>query len=141
PWLLAGVALALACVAARRRARLVAGVAFAFWLVSGLLGLLMLYLWLGTAHEFAWANRNLLLASPLALLGLPGALRRLRGRASGPLMQRTMPLLAGLALLATLMSWLEPGAQDNARWIALLLPLHVGLWLALRRASASAPGA
>ena len=29
-------------------------------------------------------------------------------------------------------SWLEAGAQDNARWIALMLPVHVGLWAGLR---------
>ena len=136
PWLLAGIALAAALIAARRT-RFVAGFAFAFWLVSGLLGLLMLYLWLGTAHEFAWANRNLLLVSPLALLALPGAVRLLRGRASGPLMQRMLPLLATLALVAMFASWLEPGAQANARWIALLLPLHLGLGAALRRRGAA----
>ncbi|HEY4581786.1 MAG TPA: DUF4105 domain-containing protein [Lysobacter sp.] len=141
PWALAGIALALACIASRRRARLVGAAALAFWLASGLLGLLMLYLWLGTAHQFAWANRNLLLASPLALLALPGALRMLRGRDAGALMRRVTPLLAGMAVAAMFASWLEPAAQDNARWIALLLPVHLGLWAALRGRATTAEAA
>ena len=42
------------------------------WAVCTLLGLLMLFIWFGTAHRAGWANQNLLLLNPLCLLLLPG---------------------------------------------------------------------
>ncbi|MGY3265280.1 hypothetical protein [Lysobacter sp. HA35] len=133
PWLAVGLILgALLGTAGPHRPRPVAAFALVFWTLAGVVGALMLFLWLGTVHEFAWANRNLLLLNPLAWLGLPGAWRVLRGRASGALLQRVLPVLAGLAVLAMFSLWLESGAQDNARWIALLMPIHVGLWAGLR---------
>ena len=133
PWLIAGLVVGLVLAATGpRRARPVAAFALAFWLLCGVLGLLMLFLWFGTVHEFGWANRNLLLFDPLALLGLPGAWRVLRGRAAGTLMLRLLPVLAGLALAAVFLLWLDFGAQANARWVALMLPVHAGLWLGLR---------
>ncbi|WP_133499533.1 DUF4105 domain-containing protein [Cognatilysobacter terrigena] len=133
PWLAAGLVLGvLLATTGARRPRLVAALALPFWMLAGLIGALMLFLWLGTVHEFAWANRNLLLLNPLAWLAVPGAWRVLRGRGSGALMQKALPVLAGLALIAMFASWLESGAQDNLRWIALLLPTHLGLWAGLR---------
>ncbi|WP_240318592.1 DUF4105 domain-containing protein [Lysobacter sp. TY2-98] len=133
PWLLVGlVAGALLATVGPRRPRVAAAFALAFWTVAGLLGAVMLFLWAGTVHEFAWANRNLLMLNPLAWLALPGAWRVLRGRGSGLLMQKMLPALAGLALIAMFASWLESGAQDNVHWIALLLPIHLGLWAGLR---------
>ncbi|GAB6195224.1 DUF4105 domain-containing protein [Lysobacter xanthus] len=135
PWFLAGLAVAAALAGiGARRPRVVAVVAIAFWTLATVLGALMLFLWAGTAHEFAWANRNVLVACPLAALALPGAWRVLRGRPPGRLFRRMLPLLAGLALLAMFFVWLDPADQDNARWVALLLPVHVGLWAGLRGA-------
>jgi hypothetical protein len=135
PWLAAGMLAGLAlALAGPRRRRALAASALALWLLCGVLGLLMLFLWFGTVHQFAWANRNLLLFDPLALLGLAGAWRVARGRAPGRLMPRLLPVLAGLALVAVFLLWLDFAAQANARWIALMLPLHVGLWLGLRTA-------
>lgn len=133
PWFMAGVLVAIVLAAVGvRRPRPVAAFALAFWAACGLIGLLMLFLWFGTVHRFAWANRNLLLVDPLAILALAGAWRVLGGRAAGTLMPRLLPVLAGLAALALFAFWLDFGGQDNARWIALLLPIHVGLWLGLR---------
>ena len=42
---------------------------------AALLGLLMLFIWFGTAHRAGWANQNLLLFNPLCLLLLPGGWR------------------------------------------------------------------
>jgi hypothetical protein len=141
PWFAAGLALALVIAwAGARRPRPVAAFAAVFWVVTGLVGLLMLYLWLGTAHQFGWANRNLLLFDPLALLGLAGVWRVLRQRPPGRLMPRLLPVLAALALLSAFVLWLDPAAQDNARWVALLLPIHVGLWAGLRRADMKSMG-
>jgi hypothetical protein len=133
PWLAAGLLAGLALAAAgARRPRPVAAFALVFWTLCGLVGLLMLFLWFGTVHEFGWANRNLLLFDPLALLGLAGAWRVLRGRAPGRLLPRLLPMLAGLAMVAVFLLWLDFGAQSNARWIALMLPIHAGLWFGLR---------
>lgn len=133
PWFVVGMALAVAAgVLGHRRPRSTAAFALVFWAVSGLLGMLMLYLWLGTVHVFAWANHNLLLMSPLAWLLLPGGWRLARGRAAGMFFDRMLwvPVLLGLAALFT--SWLSYDAQVHGRWIALLLPLHIGLLAGLR---------
>lgn len=136
PWLAAGIALGLAAAWSGRRApRATAGVAMAFWSLAGLLGVVMLYLWLGTTHVFGWSNHNLLLLTPLAWALLPGGWRLLRGRAPGPVFGAGLVLMAGLAAAALFLSWLSMAPQDNARWIALLLPLHLGLWAAFHPAT------
>jgi hypothetical protein len=133
PWLLAGVGLAFAIAAlVHRHARIVAGAALAFWTLGGVLGVLMLYLWLGTAHVFGWANHNLLLLSPLMLLLLPGGWRALRGRDGGRLFDIVLAVVAAMAAVAMFLSWLSMSPQDNGRWIALLLPIHLALWAGLR---------
>ena len=45
-------------------------------------GYLMLFVWLGTEHWAGWANRNLLLLSPLCLGLLPAASKALIERAA-----------------------------------------------------------
>lgn len=140
PWFVAGMALAVAAaVLGDRRPRATAAFAIVFWTVSGLLGALMLYLWLGTVHVFGWANHNLLLMSPLAWLLLPGAWRILRGRPAGRLFEMVLwvPVLLGLAALFT--TWLSQDAQAHGRWIALLLPLHIGLLAGLRAPPTAPP--
>ena len=134
PWLLAGLALALGIrMLGRSRPALLAGLALPFWTVAGALGLLMLFLWGFTDHRFAWANQNLLLLPPIALLLLPGGWRLARGRPAGRLfgwLAWTMVALAAAALSVYVLS-LQP--QRNAHWIALLLPVHVALAWALAR--------
>ena len=125
PWLLAGVALgALVLVLARRAPRLLAGAALAFWLGCGLLGLVLVLGWASTAHHAMWANRNLLLLSPLCLLLLPGGWTLLRGRLPSPRFRALLVAVAVLALLACLPLWLQALPQRNGAWIALLLPIH-----------------
>lgn len=132
PWLAAGLVLGIAAAWAGRRAtRATAGVALVAWAVMGLLGTLLLYIWLGTAHVFGWTNHNLLLLNPAAWLLLPGAWRLLRGLAPGRLFGPGLALVAALAVAGLFLSWLSAAPQDNARWIALLLPLHLGLWAGL----------
>ncbi|HET6435070.1 MAG TPA: hypothetical protein VFG18_05125, partial [Xanthomonadaceae bacterium] len=100
---------------------------------AGLLGALLLFLWFGTAHRAAWANQNLLLLDPLCLLLLPGGWRLARGRAAGAWFGRLLQAVLAAAVVAWLLRWLPVFPyQDNARWIALLLPLHAALLLALR---------
>ena len=133
PWALAGIAMAAGVLALRRRPRLLAGLALPLWLLCGLAGALMAFLWLGTAHQAGWANRNLFLLSPLCLLLLPGAIALLRGRVPGRFFRVVLAAVAALALLGWILQWLSLQPQYNLPWIGLLLPLHVALALALGR--------
>ena len=138
PWLLWGVALGLAAwQLARRAPRTVAVIAMGYWTVSALLGLLMAYIWIFTAHDFGWANRNLLLFNPLALLLLPGAWQVVRGRAAGRWFARLLAAVLACACVAVFLYWLPLQPQRNAHWIALLLPIHAGLLLAFTRGRAT----
>ncbi|WP_125076532.1 DUF4105 domain-containing protein [Pseudoxanthomonas sp. SGT-18] len=133
PWLLAGLAGAVAILALRRRPRALAAFAAPLWLLCGIGGALMAFIWLGTAHEAGWANRNLFLLDPLCLLLLPGAFALLRGRVPGRLFRALPWGVAAIACLGWVLQWLSLQAQSNQPWIALLLPLHLALALALGR--------
>jgi hypothetical protein len=134
PWALAGVLLAGAIVALGRwRPRVLAGLALPFWLLCGALGLLMAFLWCCTAHWAGWGNHNLLLYGPLPLLAVPGAWAIARGRAPGRVFRGALVAIAAAAAVALLLH-LATGAQDNLRWIALLLPVHAAFLLAWRPA-------
>lgn len=135
PWLLAGLSLAAAIFAARHRPRLLAGFALPLWLLCGLAGALLVFLWGFTAHQAGWANRNLFLLSPLCLLLLPGAIALLRRRAPGRLFRPLLWAMAAIAMLGWILQWLSLQPQYNLSWIALLLPVHVALALALGRRS------
>src|SRR5690606_9242687 len=134
PCLVPGLALAAGAhsLGTRSRPRL-AAVALAFWTVCGVPGLVMLFLWLGTEHRFAWANRNLLLCSPLCALLLPGGWRIARGRAAGSLFPALAWLVAVGAIVALFLNWLPVQPQRNAHWIALLLPIHIVLAVRLAK--------
>ena len=133
PWLLSGLAAGLALLLLGRFVpRGLATTAIAIWAVCTLLGLLMLFIWFGTAHRAGWANQNLLLLNPLCLLLLPGGWRRLRGRDAGRVFDRMLGVIAICAVVAWIMRWLPFPEQDNTHWIALLLPIHLALWSALR---------
>ena len=135
PWLLAGLSLAAAIFAARHRPRLLAGFALPLWLLCGLAGALLVFLWGFTAHQAGWANRNLFLLSPLCLLLLPGAIALLRRRVPGRLFRPLLWAVAAIAMLGWILQWLSLQPQYNLSWIALLLPVHVALALALGRRS------
>jgi hypothetical protein len=103
-------------------------------LMLGLSGLLLIALWTLTEHVSAWRNENLLLLNPLCLLLLPtwfGALRR--NWQPSRFAQRTALAIAGLAGLALFLKVFPAFAQDNRLWIALLLPVHVALAMAIVR--------
>lgn len=135
-WTLAGIVIGLALwLVGRRRPRLAAGVAFGFWLLCGLLGALMLFLWLGTAHWAGWRNHNLLLANPLAWLLLPGAWALLRGRPPARAWRWLLIAVTAVAALALPLSWIGIDAQANTMWIGLLLPVQLAfaaLWARAR---------
>lgn len=126
--LLSGMGLAIAILAiARRRPRLLAAAALVFWMLCGLTGAVMLFVWLGSAHVAGHGNLNLLLLSPLAWLALPGAWALLRGREPSRFFRRLLLVLAGCAALAAFLKLLPFVPQDNLNWLLLLLPVHWAL--------------
>ena len=134
PWLLSGLAVAVTLLLIGRFApRGLAATAFAIWTLCTLLGLLMLFIWFGTAHRAGWANQNLLLFNPLCALLLPGGWRRLRGREGGAWFDSVLSVVVACATFAWIMRWLPFPEQDNTHWIALLLPIHVALRRRFRR--------
>ncbi|KHL57031.1 DUF4105 domain-containing protein [Xanthomonas cannabis] len=133
PWLLAGVLVAAGVLALRRRQRLLAGLALPLWLLCAIGGGLLVYLWGFTAHQSAWANRNLLLVNPLCVLLWFGGIRLQLGRRPGRWFNVLAWLVAAGALVALVIHWLSFQAQDNLQWVMLLLPIHAALAVALRR--------
>ncbi len=127
PWLLVGLAVAGALLAARRQRRAVAAFALPFWLFCGVAGTLLAYLWGFSEHQAAWANRNLLLLNPLMLLLVPGAWSVLRGRSPGRWFTRLLAAVIVLAVASLPLHWLSLQAQFNTQWIVLLLPIHLAL--------------
>lgn len=121
----------------RRSARMrtaLAGMAALFSGLCGVLGLVLLGLWLGTAHHAAWANENLAVFNPLCLLLVPAwmASRRAGWRPGQFALALAMAvaLIACLALFSKVLPWFR---QANLHWILLLLPVHVALaWTLLQ---------
>ncbi|AOD14500.1 DUF4105 domain-containing protein [Xanthomonas fragariae] len=139
PWLLTGLTVAAGVVAlGRRQQRLLAALALPYWLLCAIGGGLLVYLWGFTAHQAAWANRNLLLVNPLCVVLMVGGVALLRGRRPGRWFDVLRWVVAAAALLALLIHWLSFQAQDNLHWVLLLLPIHAALAIALRRRDLSA---
>lgn len=136
PWALAGLAIAAALAwIGERSPRVLAVAALPLWAVLGLVGAVLLYAWVDTGHNYIWANRNLLLFNPLCLLLWFGGWRALRGRETGPVFVWLTGLVALCALAALFLYWLPVYPQRNAHWIALWLPIQVGLWAGFRKAA------
>jgi hypothetical protein len=134
PWLLCGLVVAAGVLALRNRPRLLAGMALPLWLLCTIAGGLLVFLWGFSTHYAAWANRNLLLLSPLCLLLLPGAISLLRRRVPGRMFRIVLWLVAVQAVAALVLHWLSLQAQYNVQWIVLLLPVHAALaWVLGRR--------
>ncbi|MEO8366403.1 MAG: DUF4105 domain-containing protein [Pseudoxanthomonas sp.] len=128
PWLLAGLSVAAAILlTARRRPRVVAALALPLWLVCGVVGAVLVFLWGFTEHHAAWANRNLLLFNPLCLLLIPGAVTLLRKRTPGAWFRWLLVIVVAAAAGAWMALWLSTNPQVNHAWVALLLPVHAAL--------------
>ncbi len=141
PYALSGFALAIAILStARRRPRAVVAFALPFWLLCALLGAVLLFLWGFTEHWAGWRNANVLLLSPLCAALVPGAWRILRGREPGRVFRWLLAVIAAGAALSLFVYWLPTQPQQNLRWIALLLPVHLALSLAWRPQRSLAAG-
>jgi hypothetical protein len=57
----------------------------------------------------------------------------MRGRVPGPWFRHALLVPVVLAVIALFVHWLPAVPQRNGHWIALLLPLHVGLLVGFRR--------
>jgi hypothetical protein len=136
-WLLLSAGLVLAVLLARalrgpRAARWLA----LWWGLSGLVGVGLLLLWLGTAHEAAWANRNLLLFNPLGLLlALACLFLHRQGRAPQESRLRLFGGgLLGLSLFGLVLAHMPVYPQQQLDWMGLVLPLQLATaWALLRR--------
>lgn len=127
-WGLSGIAFAIAIGwLGRRQPRALGAMTLVFWMLSGAIGAVLLFLWFGTAHVMGWANHNLFLLNPLAWLALPGAVRMLRGRAPGRWTVLVTQAIAACAGLGLLLRWVSAQPQANLHWIALLLPVHAAI--------------
>jgi len=118
-------------LAARRRvARIAFGVLVALVsLALGLLGCAFLVFWIATDHGVAYRNANLFQCSPFALAMAAVAVAFACTRRGS---ERALYALSG-ALLASsgiglVFAVLRVTRQDNACFIALLLPLWLGVW-------------
>jgi hypothetical protein len=118
-----GALLAFAFIAAQRKPTFARALMLTFWCFAGFFGTVMLLLWLFSAHRFAFANENLLLLSPLAVL-LPAlfALReRHHWRNAYVIAVKAVALMAVMAAAFKLLGF---SAQSNMNWLLLILPLH-----------------
>jgi hypothetical protein len=129
---LAAIVLVLRLAMRSRRAAAwgLALLGFLWSLLTGAIGALLVYMWVATRHVFwAW-NENLFVASPLSLLLvilLPVALLRSRGVRRARVLSL---LVAGLGLVALVLS-LIPGGQSSLAVVALFLPVHLAFAWAL----------
>jgi hypothetical protein len=106
-------------------------------LVLGLLGLILLLLWVATNHRATHANANILQAAPWALALVPLGVGLALGRSARAAFL-VAASAAALSLLGLLAKVLPGVSQDNLAFIALLLPVWLGLAFALRRITATA---
>ncbi|MBX3175188.1 MAG: DUF4105 domain-containing protein [Gemmatimonadaceae bacterium] len=125
---------------ARRRTRVPAAVMAAlFYAVSGILGLLLLGMWVGSAHVFWYGNYNLLLFSPLALVA---AVLAPRAILRGELDTLARRIITAVVVMAALTLLLAPMVrQALAGPLLLALPAHLGLAIAIWRHTRPLPPA
>ena len=118
-------------------ARVGLGVLLVGWgLVAGLAGTVLAGLWAFTDHVMAYRNENLFQVNPLAwLLVLPGALALLTPPRAGRWARAAALLVAGIAALGFVLQVLPGLDQVNGPIIALALPVHLGIAVALNATS------
>ncbi len=115
---------------ARRWTRVLHAALGASWLTfTGLLGTILLLMWIGSAHVFWYDNLNLLVVSPLGLVvAVPYALAILRGRLA-PWVRWTLVAVLAQTLLALLLVPLV--SQHLGGPLQMILPVQAMLALAL----------
>lgn len=110
-------------------------------LIVGILGTALAALWLFTNHVYSYYNENLLQANSLSLVlavMIFASLRRRQrtnGSVVGAATERLGLIVAVLALLGFVVQILPVFYQVNGEIIAMMMPAHIGIALALRRRS------
>lgn len=133
---LAALLLLLARAARNRRfARGALALSILFWgLVTGFFGVILGLLWLFTDHTAAYPNLNLLQLNPLGLLLAAAAPLAVVGSRVSRIARVAWPAalaLLGFSVLGVLLQAFPSLRQMNAPLIALLLPVHLAVVLAL----------
>lgn len=104
-----------------------------YLLLAGVVGVILLILWLGTAHHSAWANANLLLFNPLAWLLLSSVWRARRGVPASRFANAVLVIQLVAALAAIALHLLPGVVQQNQPWLLFALPCWLALAFTLRR--------
>ena len=138
--LIGGVLVAAAKASRRRVGRALFGTLGGTWaLVAGLLGMVLLGIWLFTDHATSYRNENLFFLSPLLLpmvVLLPvAARRRARWRLPALRLALVIAVISLVGLVAQLLPMLN---QTNGEIIALALPINVAIAFGLREMSRTA---
>lgn len=96
--------------------------------VLGVPGTVLLIMWIVTNHTVTHRNENLFLANPFTLLALPWGIAYARGKVNAEKkLSRLWWGLLGLALFGLFLKLFALFNQDNARIVALILPVLGGL--------------
>lgn len=106
-----------------------------YLIAAALVGLVLLALWTLTTHHSAWANANLLLFNPLALLLLPTLWRARRGFAASRFINGVIALQLIAVVIAVALHLLPGTVQQNQPWLLFALPCWLALAWSLRRSS------
>ncbi|MEX2182723.1 MAG: DUF4105 domain-containing protein [Gemmatimonadaceae bacterium] len=124
--------LAPVSAASRRRSRIPAAVmAFVWYALVGVIGLLVLAMWVGSAHVFWYNNLNLLIVSPL---GLVAAYPVARAVFRGSLDLVALGLLTALTAMAVIALVIAPFVSQRLGGpLLLFLPAQLGLAVAVWR--------
>lgn len=131
---LVGIAIALAlALNLRSRTRVARRLAVlatvSWWVVGAVGGLALLGLWVGTDHQAAWANRNVLLFNPLGLYALTDTKTLWRGHCSSAAQRRLRWALVACAVAAAFLLLIPVRDQNTLNWLLLSLPVHFGIAL------------
>jgi hypothetical protein len=111
-------------------------------LIVGILGTALGALWLFTNHVYSYYNENLLQSNSLSLIlavMIFASLRKRERRGGGivgPATERLALFVAVLALLGFVLQILPMFYQVNGEIVAMMMPAHLGIALALRRRTA-----
>jgi hypothetical protein len=110
-------------------------IASLYLLLAGVVGVILLILWLGTAHHSAWANANLLLFNPLAWLLFASVWQARRSVPASRFANIVLVVQLVAALLAIGLHLLPGVAQQNQPWLLFALPCCIALAWSMRRPS------
>ncbi|MEP6620538.1 MAG: DUF4105 domain-containing protein [bacterium] len=102
-------------------------------LITGLIGVVLLFAWLATRHYYWSGNENVLVLTPLSLILVPLTPMALLGRRSERTEQiaRVIAALVMMLALFGVVMALIPGGQESRAIVALFAPVHLALAWAL----------